>query len=70
MIHPTEVLPCRKLKRKRPAAESTIPEDATILGSILSEILPARGEKSAIIMGWEMSTAPAVPGSKPLMYWR
>ena len=36
-----------------------IPVDATMRGSILSEILPARGEKTVMTIGWAIRMRPA-----------
>ncbi len=47
----TEVLFPRKVKKKSPAAVIAIPMEDIIRGSILSDNRPARGEKSAIIIG-------------------
>jgi len=45
MITGNVVLWLRKVKRKSPMAVNAMPIEATILGSILSESLPAKGEK-------------------------
>ena len=49
----------RKIKRKSPTVVRAIPVEATILGSIRSESLPVKGEKSACIIGWETRIMPA-----------
>ena len=49
----------RKVNRKSPITANDIPTEATTLGSILSESLPARGEKRAITAGWDTKIVPA-----------
>ena len=49
----------KRAKRKSPTPVKAIPAEATLCGSILSESLPATGEKSAWTMGCEISTNPA-----------
>jgi hypothetical protein len=41
----------RKVNRTSPTAQRPMPVDATILGSILSDNLPAKGEKTACTTG-------------------
>jgi hypothetical protein len=55
------------VNRDNPRAVNPMPMEATTLGSILSETLPARGEKTAITTGWEIRIIPACSGVKPLL---
>jgi hypothetical protein len=52
--------PNRTTDKKRPSPVKPIPIEATIRGSILSESLPARGEKIACTTGWDIKTRPAI----------
>ena len=58
----------RNVKRNNPMAVTDIPNEASILGSILSESLPAKGEKTACTMGWEIRINPALCGLSPFIY--
>ena len=49
--YPRDVFCFRKIKKNSPIVVTVIPKVATIRGSIRSESLPAKGEKSAIITG-------------------
>ena len=51
MMYPSDVPRSRRVSRKSPNVVIIIPNVATIRGSIRSEILPAKGETQAIIMG-------------------
>ena len=53
--------------RNTPAAVNAIPTEATILGSTLSDILPAAGDKRACTTGCETIIKPAFWGLKPLI---
>ena len=57
-------------KRISPTVVKAIPIDATIRGSTLSESLPARGEKTAITIGWDIKISPALWGLSALMCCR
>ena len=48
-----------KVKRKSPMTVKDIPAEATILGSMRSETLPAKGEKTVMTTGWETRMRPA-----------
>jgi hypothetical protein len=50
----------RKIRINNPIVVIIIPAEATICGSILSDNFPERGEKTAIIIGWETKTKPVV----------
>ncbi len=65
-----EVCISRNISGISPTTTIAIPVEARILGSILSESLPARGEKTAITIGWETRIKPAVWGFSPLTYCR
>ncbi len=58
----------RKMKMTSPTVVNTIPAEAISLGSILSESLPASGEKKACIAGMATRIKPALPGLKPFRY--
>ena len=49
----------RSMNIKRPALVIPIPAEATTRGSTLSESLPARGEKTAMTIGWAIRMSPA-----------
>ena len=51
MMNPGWVSRAMNVNRQKPAAENPVPMEATTLGYILSESLPARGEKTAITTG-------------------
>ena len=53
-----------------PSVVKAIPIEATVLGSILSESLPARGEKIVITMGWDTRIMPALSGFNPFISCR
>jgi len=67
-VNPKVVFSFKAANRKSPTAVKAIPTEATIRGSILSESLPAKGEKKACTMGWEINIKPAFPGVSLLMY--
>ncbi len=58
------------MKRKKQKAVNPIPDEARILGSILSEALPLKGENKAITTGLVIRINPAVLASSPFMNWR
>ena len=68
MTNPRPVFWPRKVNRKSAIMVKPIPMDATTLGSILSESLPARGETKAITTGWQTKIVPACWGESPLVY--
>ncbi|MCW7079322.1 MAG: hypothetical protein OCU22_09395 [Canidatus Methanoxibalbensis ujae] len=47
------------MKSKRLTSVNAMPAEAIILGSDLSESLPAYGEKMIITTGWEVKIRPA-----------
>ena len=51
MMDMKEVNSFKKVKRNNPTDVKPIPTDETILGSILSESLPAMGENMVMITG-------------------
>src|SRR5210317_2165069 len=59
-----------KTKENSPMAVIIIPAEAIRRGSILSESLPASGEKTAITIGWAMRIDPAYWGGMFLIYCR
>ena len=64
-----ESLP-RNVSSTRPRVVKTIPMEAMMPGSILSERLPAIGEQIIMMMGCVTKIRPACSAVKPLMYWR
>ena len=60
----------RNTKNISPITVINMPADAIRRGSILSESRPARGEKTAITMGWAIRIDPAYWGGMPLIYCR
>ena len=48
-----------EVRRKSPMAVKAIPAEATILGWMRSETLPAKGEKRVMTTGWETRMKPA-----------
>ena len=51
-----------------PAVVNAIPAEAISLGSILSESLPASGEKIACVAGIATRIKPALSGLNPFRY--
>jgi len=70
IINITLVSGFRKINMNNPIVVIIIPVDATIRGSILSEIFPDIGEKTAIMTGWETKIIPAVCGLNSFIYCR
>ena len=68
MIKERDVSEPKRTRRRSPKAVRAIPTDARSLGSILSESLPAMGEKTACTRGWDTRTMPAFCGLIPFMY--
>lgn len=54
--------------RNSPVVVSAIPKEATIRGSIRSEMIPANGESMAMTIGWAIRIIPVAAGLKPLVY--
>ena len=69
-IYKRVVLGVISAKRMSPRVVSAMPSEAITRGSILSESLPARGENTAITIGWAIKTTPAPWGLSPLIYCR
>ena len=67
MINDKVEFSSRKMKKNSPIVVNAIPIDATIRGSILSESLPAKGEKIACTNGCASNINPAPCGLSPLI---
>jgi hypothetical protein len=68
IMNPIAVFWAKKASKISPIVVKAIPEEARICGVILSESLPARGEKIAWTAGIDSNTMPAVCGLKPFVY--
>ncbi len=68
MTNPKGVLSLKKTNITSPAVSNASPIEATILDSILSESLPASGEKIAVIAYRATRVNPAFSGSNPFTY--
>ncbi len=58
------VISPRRARERSPAEVRAIPAEATSCGSVLSDHLPARGEKRVWKRGCTISTAPASLGER------
>ena len=67
-MNPIAVFWPKKVSKISPIVVRAIPMEARICGAILSESLPARGEKIAWTAGIDNKTMPAVCGLKPFVY--
>src|SRR5271157_532377 len=65
MISTSGVVGVKRANSARPMMHRPMPAEATILGSILSESLPVKGENTAITMGWAIRISPASWGGYP-----
>lgn len=68
VIKSIEVVLFMNDKTSNPKLVNPIPIEAIIPGCILSESLPARGERIVIVTGWAMSMSPALCGENPFKY--
>ena len=67
-MNPMAVFWPKKVSKTSPIVVRDIPAEARICGAILSESLPASGDKIAWTAGMDTKTAPAVCGLKPFVY--